>query len=73
VDQPDLGGQGLVLFAVHRTDSTTDVMVDERVRLPEADYEVAGGVASFRRVQQGATQSGRLRGCGDGGDQFVGT
>ena len=50
VDEPDLGGQGLVLLAVHRTDSTTDVMVDERVRLPEADYDVAGGIASFRRV-----------------------
>jgi hypothetical protein len=50
VDEPDLGGAGLVLLAVRRSDATTDVQVDERVRLPRADYEVAAGTRSFRRV-----------------------
>jgi hypothetical protein len=51
VDEPALGGAGLVLLAVRRDDSTTDVHVDERVRLPRADYEVAGGISSFRQVR----------------------
>lgn len=50
VDEPGLRGAGLVLLAVRRCDATTDVQVDERVRLPRADYEVAAGTRSFRRV-----------------------
>lgn len=50
VREPDLGGEGIVVLAIRRSDSTTDVHVDERLRLPRADYDVAGGVASFRRA-----------------------
>lgn len=52
VDEPELGGQGIVLLAVRRADGTADVLVDERLRLPRADYDVAAGLASFS-----------LRGC----------
>lgn len=47
VDEPELGGQGIVLLAVRRADGTADVLVDERLRLPRADYDVAAGLASF--------------------------
>ena len=50
VHEPDLGGHGVVVLAIRRADSTTDVHVDDRVRLPAADYQVAGGVASFQHV-----------------------
>lgn len=50
VDEPELGGQGAVVLAVRRADATADVLVDQRVRLPRADYEVAAGLASFSHV-----------------------
>ena len=48
--EPALGGHGVVVLAIRRADSTTDVHVDDRVRLPRADYQVADGVASFQHV-----------------------
>ena len=50
VDGPGTG-RGLVLLAIRREDSTTDVYVDERVSLPPEDYEVAAGIASFNEVR----------------------
>ncbi len=50
VQEPDLGGEGVVVLAIRRADSTTDVHIDERLRLPRSDYDVAGGVASFQRA-----------------------
>jgi hypothetical protein len=44
-------GHGMVLLAVRRGESTTDVYVDERVSLPPEDYEIAGGIASFTAVR----------------------
>lgn len=47
VDEPDVGGTGLVLLAVRRAGGATDVHVDSRLRVPRADYEVAGGVRAY--------------------------
>lgn len=56
VAEPDLGREGVVVLAIRRADSTTDVHIDERLRLPRSDYDVAGGVASFQQVPMRPSQ-----------------
>jgi hypothetical protein len=50
VDSPEVGGAGIVLLAVRGEDGRADVLSDESLAVPRADYEIGTGIREFCRV-----------------------